>query len=90
MTKSVDNSKVQPQNLKELCATYTFSILFRDMEHFKRVISYLNKMVGRGTESWTIEGKIQRHLRRGISIKRKIYIFKKDFDESIAIYLTLL
>lgn len=90
MTKNVDKLKNQPQNLKEMYATYTFTILFRDMEHFKRIISYLNKTVGRGKESWTMEGRIQRHLRRGISIKRKVFIFKKDFDESIALYLTLL
>lgn len=79
-----------PVNLKEINATFTFSIVFRDMEHFKRVISYLNSNVGRGKNLWTTDGRIQRFLRRGLSIKRNIYIFKKDFDESIAVYISLL
>lgn len=81
--------KVQPVNLKEQNARHTFSLTFRDTEHFYRVVNWLNQAVGKGTEKWTCQGHILRHLKTGKPHTSKVYVFVEDFDPASSVYLSL-
>lgn len=80
----------QSDNLKERNAIHTFQITVRDIEHFYKLVNWLNINVGRGEDQWTMRGKILKSLKRGIPVNTKIYIFKEDFDVAASLYLSLL
>lgn len=77
-------------NLKEKNAVHTFRVTIRDREHFYKLVNWLNTNVGRGTDKWTFEGRVLKTLKQGKSVNPIVYIFKEGFDESAAMYLTLL
>ena len=80
-------------NLKEQNAKHTFTINFRDTEHFYKVVNWLNANVGKGKDMWTIEGRVKRLLtgnRAGVTVSKKVYIFTNDFDPQSSLYLNLL
>lgn len=79
-----------PENLKEKTASYAFRITIRDRAHFYRLVKWLNENVGRGTDKWTMDGRVLRALKAGRTANPKIYIFREDFDESASLYLSLL
>lgn len=69
-----------------------FRVTFRDLEHFHKVIKWLNKHVGKGAKNWTIPKKIRRALEQeGKPVTKNVHVFKKDFDgEETAMYLNLI
>lgn len=86
-------SKHEPKtnvNLKEQNAAHSFRLTIRDTVHFYKIVDWLNKNVGKGSNFWTMEGRVLRHLKRGETVSPKIYIFKPDFDANSALYLSLL
>lgn len=90
VTKSTSPSKDLPVNLKEKNANHIFRVTIRDQSHFYRLIKWLNENVGKGADKWTMEGRVLKSLRQGKPVSPKVYIFKEDFDESNASYLSLL
>lgn len=89
--KTKSNSKeLQPVNLKQQNAKHSFNITIRDREHFYKIVTWLNKIVGRGEDKWTMEGRALKSLKMGKSITRKVYVFQEDFDASSALYLSIL
>lgn len=92
-TKLIATSTGPTVNLKEQNATHTFTINFRDTEHFYKVVNWLNANVGKGKDKWTIEGRVKRLLsgnRTGSVVSKKVYIFTSDFDPQSSLYLNLL
>ena len=83
-------SKVPTVNLKEQNASHTFKVTIRDRDHFYKIVNWLNANVGKGEDKWTMEGRVLKNLKMGKTVSPKVYIFKQDFDESSAIYLSLL
>lgn len=83
-------TKEAPVNLKEQNAAHTFRVTIRDREHFYKIVNWLNTNVGKGESMWTMEGRVLKTLKQGKTVSPKIYIFKKDFDESSSLYLSLL
>jgi len=81
---------IPPVNLKEQTAKYSFRVTIRDPSHFYKIVNWLNAHVGKGTEKWTMEGHALRVLKEGKTVSRKIYIYIDNFDESSALYLSLL
>ena len=61
MTKQT-TSKTPPVNLKEQNASHTFRVTIRDREHFYKIVKWLNENVGKGTEFWTMEGRVLKSL----------------------------
>jgi hypothetical protein len=91
MNKATSKAKVEPPvNLKEQNATHSFRLTIRDREHFYRVIKWMNENVGKGADKWTIEGRVLKSLKQGKAVDRKIYVFREDFDESSALFLSLI
>jgi len=82
--------KPAPTNLKEQNAAYSFRVTIRDSGHFYRIIAWLNANVGKGSDKWTMEGRVLKSLRQGKSISPKVYIFIQDFDTATALYLSLI
>jgi hypothetical protein len=82
--------KEQPVNLKEKNAEHTFRVTIRDRDHFYKLVNWLNTNVGKGTSCWTMEGRVLKTLKQGKPVSPKIYVFKKEFDPSSALYLSLL
>ena len=80
-------TEIETEPAKELIA---FNLEFRDKEHFNSIIKYMNANVGSGKESWTIEGRVLKFLKRNKTVTRRVVIYKGDFDDSIALYLTLI
>lgn len=77
-------------NRREQTATHTFSVTMRDRDHFYKVVSWLNKNVGKGSQYWTMGGSILRHIKAGRTVTTTVYIFTEDFPEDSALYLSLL
>jgi hypothetical protein len=77
-------------NLKEQNAKYSFSVVLRDPTHFYKVVNWLNKNVGKGNSSWTMEGRPLYRMKNGETPNIRVYIFKDNFDESSALFLSLL
>lgn len=90
MKKNNDTEKLVPINLKEENSKFSFRVTIRDREHFYKIVNWLNLNVGRGTNNWTMEGRVLRAIKQGKQISPKIYIFKDNFDESSTLYLSLL
>jgi hypothetical protein len=82
--------KSVPENMKELKAIHTFRVTIRDLNHFYKIVKWLNDNVGKGTENWTMEGRVRKYLKEGKSVNRKVYIYKDDFDPTSALYLSLI
>lgn len=80
----------EPVNLKEINAVHSFRVTIRDREHFYKIVKWLNDNVGKGTDKWTMEGRVLRTLNKGNTISPKVYIFKPDFDTSSVLYLNLI
>lgn len=85
-----DKTVKPPINYKEMNAHYSFRVAIRDVEHFYKLVKWLNENVGKGTSYWTMEGKVLKKIKSGNRPSVKIYIFKEDFDESSSLYLSLL
>jgi hypothetical protein len=83
-------TKKENINIKSINANFKFNVLLRDVEHFNKIILYLNEHVGRGVNNWTIGGRVLRILRRGVSVERTFYIFNQEVDESLAVFIKLL
>lgn len=81
---------ISPVNLKEQTAKYSFRITIRDRKHFYKIVNWLNESLGKGTDKWTMEGRALKLLKEGKSVSRKIYVYTENFDESAALYLSLL
>lgn len=81
--------KEPPPNLKEQNALCAFRITIRDRVHFYKIVNWLISNVGRGSDKWTMEGNILRRLVSG-PVSPMIYIFKPDFDQESAVFLSLL
>ena len=81
---------IAPVNLKEQSAKYTFRVTIRDTKHFYKIVNWLNTALGKGTDKWTMEGRALKILKEGKSVSRRIYIYSDDFEESSALYLSLL
>lgn len=77
-------------NLKEKNAIHTFRVIIRDREHFYRLVNWLNQNVGKGEDQWTMEGRVLKTLKTGKTVSPNIYIYKEEFDQSSALYLSLL
>lgn len=90
MNKQKSTPKEAPVNLKEKNAAHTFKLTIRDKEHFYKVVNWLNANVGKGTESWTFEGRVLKILKAGKTVSPVVYIMKADFDPASSLYLTLL
>ena len=80
MTETVKSNKVE------------FKVTFRNVEHFYKVVTWLNKNVGRGKDNWTIPGRVKRSLERNRKpVIKNIHVFKEGFDaQETAMYLNLL
>lgn len=71
--------------------THTFDITLRDVDHFYKVVKWLNKHVGMGKSHWQMRyGKILRHLKEGKTVNQTVLIYVDSFDTTSALYLTLL
>lgn len=68
----------------------SFSVTFRDKLHFAKVVKWLNNNVGHGKTNWTITGKVLSKMRNGQQVTRTVVVFNKEFDESSALYLSLI
>ena len=80
-----------PVNKKEEDARYSFSLKVRDTEHFYKVVKWLNTNVGRGSDKWTMKGKIRRQLQSGAGpVETVVYIFIDEFSEDNALFVNLL
>jgi len=79
-----------PVNLKEQNAAHSFRLTIRDREHFYRVVKWMNENVGKGSDKWTVEGRVLKSLKQGKSVDRKVYVYRQDFDESSALFLSLI
>lgn len=88
MTKQT--APVQPVNLKEQNARHTFTLNFRDTEHFYKVVNWMNLHVGKGSDKWTTQGRVKKHLMSGKSYSTKVYVFVDQFDESSILFLSLI
>jgi hypothetical protein len=82
--------KEEPKNFKEQNALHSFSVTIRDREHFYKIVNWLNENVGKGSECWTMQGRILKTLNTGKTVNPKIYIFKEEFDPTSTLYLTLI
>jgi hypothetical protein len=89
MTKP-STAKTAPINLKAQNASHIFEVTIRDKDHFYKVVNWLNANVGKGSDKWTMEGRVLKLLRSGNPITRKIYIFQQGFDTESSLYLNLL
>lgn len=89
MAKQTTN-KEAPVNLKEQNAAHTFRVTIRDRDHFYRIVKWLNDNVGKGSDKWTMEGRVLKSLKQGKSLNPKVYIFRPDFDPQSALYLSLI
>jgi hypothetical protein len=78
------------KNLKEQNAAHSFRVVVRDRDHFYKIVNWLNENVGKGSKNWTMEGRPLKVLKQGKVPQPMVYIFKDDFDESSALYLSLL
>jgi hypothetical protein len=87
---TMQTPKAAPVNLKEENAAHTFRVLIRDREHFYKMVEWLNTNVGKGSENWTMEGRVLKTIKQGKTVNPKIYIFKADFDPSSALFLSLI
>lgn len=76
-------------NLKEQNAIYTFKITIRDRTHFYSVVKWLNTHVGKGSDKWTMQGRVLRSLGNG-EVTTTVYIFVQEFDIESSLYLNLL
>lgn len=81
---------IAPVNLKEQTAKYSFRVTIRDKTHFYKIVNWLNSAIGKGTDKWTMEGRALKLLKEGKSVSRRIYVYIDNFDESSALYLSLL
>ena len=70
----------------------SMKLTFRDKEHFYKIVHWLNTNVGKGKESWTIHGKVLKHLRNNNKpVSRSVLIHKGEVDiEEAQLYLTLI
>lgn len=78
------------ENAKDLMK---INIVFRDTDHFYKVVKWLNTHVGHGKENWTIDGRVLRLLKRKHAIgpvSRAVVIRNASFKADDALYLTLL
>lgn len=82
-------TKVMPINLKAQNSAYTFRLVIRDLEHFYKLVTWLNENVGKGSDKWTMEGKVLKRLKLG-TVSPNIYIFRQDFDPASILYLSLI
>ena len=82
-------TKELPVNLKEQNAAHTVRVVSRDREHFSKLVTWLNENVGKGSDKWTMEGRVLKRLKSG-SANPNIYIFRQDFDPASALYLSLI
>jgi hypothetical protein len=89
MTKATSKS-TPPVNLKEQNAAHSFRLTIRDREHFYRVVKWMNENVGKGSDKWTVEGRVLKSLKQGKAVDRKIYVYRQDFDEGSALFLSLI
>ncbi len=89
MTKATSTSTT-PVNLKEQNAAHSFRLTIRDREHFYRVVKWMNENVGKGSDKWTVEGRVLKSLKQGKAVDRKIYVYREDFDEGSALFLSLI
>jgi hypothetical protein len=85
----VTSKSTPPVNLKEQNAVHSFRLTIRDREHFYRVVKWMNQNVGKGSDKWTVEGRVLKSLKQGKAVDRKIYVFRHDFDEGSALFLSL-
>ena len=88
--KKNTTSTAPPVNLKAQNAIYSFRIAIRDRDHFYKIVNWLNQNVGKGSDKWTIEGRVPRALKKGKVVSPLIYIFQEDFDTTSSLYLSLL
>jgi len=79
-----------PENMKEKNAAHSFRVSIRDRDQFYKIVNWLNSNVGKGQDQWTMEGRVLKSLKAGKPVNPKVYIFKEDFDESAALYLSLI
>ena len=86
---SKQETKTLPVNLKEQNAAHTFRVVIRDRKHFYKLVNWLNENVGKGTDKWTMEGRVLKRLKGG-TVNPNIYIFRQDFDPASALYLSLI
>ena len=89
MSKKDQDKKTNP-NLKEQNAKYSCRVVLRDRDHFYKVTNWLNQNVGKGSSYWTMEGSPLSRISKGETPDIKVYIFKDNFDESSALFLSLL
>jgi hypothetical protein len=68
----------------------TFSVTFRDSDHFYRVVKALNEQAGHGKDNWTLDGRVRKHLRMGNPITRKVIVYNPSFDKEHALFLALI
>jgi hypothetical protein len=83
-------TKVESPNLKEKNAIHSFRVTIRDREHFYKIVNWLNTNVGKGSDKWTMEGRVLKTISTGKTVSPKIYIFQEDFDTGSALYLSLI
>ena len=90
MTKQkAPKEKVQPVNKKEQDARHTFTLTFRDRDHFYKVVNWMNAHVGKGQDKWTTQGRPLRTIKTGKAMTTKVYVFVDNFDPSSTLYLSL-
>ncbi len=91
MTKQkTPKEAITPVNLKEQNACHTFTLTFRDREHFYRVVKWMNDAAGKGKDKWTTQGRVLKPLTStGKPVTTKIYVFVESFDPQSSLYLSL-
>lgn len=71
--------------------THSMQITFRDLEHFHKVIKWMNSNVGFSSKVWTITGSVKKKLERGKPVKKTVNVFVEDFDpETSSLFLNLM
>ena len=80
----------QSKSIKANKSKYTFKLAIRDRPHFYKIVNWLNENVGKGTDFWTMEGRILKKLKSGQTTDTAVYIFIDDFDASSALYLSFI
>jgi hypothetical protein len=68
------------------------NVTFRNLDHFHRVIKWMNTNIGTGSKNWCIKKPVKKFLgRNNAPVSRKVHIAKEGFTETeIEILLNLM
>lgn len=62
----------------------------RDLDHFYRIVRWLNSNIGRGQSNWTMRGRARRSILRGDRNLTILINSDINIEESCGLYLSLI